>query len=217
MKRIVAVALAGLAATVLGTGCHEPHSFMVKRPADPIADNAVTKLWTADIKHIATDGDWLLTRGYFATSDVITALTGGEDISHASIYDAKRGTVIEAVHAGGREVTLEELLRRNHHVIVVHPSGMTDAQRTRSVARARSRLGAEFDTAGMIGLDDKEKVYCSELVWWASEGELRTGEEETVITPNDLIGYGSIVYWSGDRTDQQILELAVDREHVAAR
>jgi hypothetical protein len=69
----------------------------------------------------------------------------------------------------------------------------------------------------MLGLDDKEKVYCSELVWWASQGELRTGEEELVITPNDLIGYGSIVYWSGDRTDEQIMELAIDREHVAAR
>jgi hypothetical protein len=216
MKRIAAVALV-LAAMVLGTGCHEPHSFMVKRPEDPVADKAVTKLWAAEIKRVAKDGDWLLTRGYFATSDVITTFTGPEDISHASIYDAKRGTVIEAVHSGVREVTLEELLRRNHHVIVVRPSAMTDAQRTRSVARARSRLGAEFDTAGMIGLGDKEKVYCSELVWWASQGELRTGETPLVITPNGLLEFGSVVYWSGDRTDDQILELAVDREHVAAR
>jgi hypothetical protein len=214
----VAVATALAALSLMGTGCHEPHSFMVKRPENPVADTAVTHLWASDIKRVAKDGDWLLTRGYFATSDVITTFTGPEDISHASIYDAKRGTIIEAVHSGVREITLEELLRRNHHVIVVRPSSMTDAERTRSVERARSRLGAEFDTAGMIGLDDKEKVYCSELVWWASQGELRTGEEEIVITPNDLINYGTVVYWSGDRTDEQILDLAVDRDRtVAAR
>ena len=60
----------------------------------------------------------------------------------------------------------------------------------------------------MIGLGSPDKVYCSELVWWASQGELRTGVHETVITPADLMKYGEVVYWSGKRTDEQVMALA---------
>ena len=211
MIRTASVALAALALALV-TGCHEPKSFLLKRPENPVADKAVTQMWSDDIKRIARDGDWLLTRGYFVTSDAVSVLTTGEDISHASIYDATKGTVIEAVNAGVREITVEELLRRNHHVIVVRPSNMTDAQRSRSVARARSRLGAGFDHAGLFGIDNKDRVYCSELVWWASQGELRTGAGQRVITPAELMDYGQVVYWSGARTDSQVLELAVERE-----
>lgn len=219
MIRRVAVTLAAVALALV-TGCHEPKSLLLKRPENPVADKAVTQLWADDIKRIAQDGDWLLTRGYFVTSDAVSVLTTGEDISHASIYDAKKGTIIEAVNAGVREITVEELLRRNHHVIVVRPSNMTAAQRSRSVARARSRIGAGFDHAGLFGIDNKDRVYCSELVWWASQGELRTGAGQRVITPSELMDYGQVVYWSGARTDEQLLERAVEREsnkRVAAR
>jgi uncharacterized protein YycO len=218
MKSLAAVALLLVASL---TGCHEPHSFMVKRPENQVADKAVTQLWADDIKRVAQDGDWLLTRGYFATSDVISLLTSGEDVSHASIYDAKKGTVIEAVGAGVREVTLEELLHRNHHIIVVRPTNMTAAERAHAVTRARSRLGQEFDKGGMIGLGTNDKVYCSELVWWASQSELHDDVHERVITPTELMKYSTVVYWSGERTDAQILELAVEHErakpHVATR
>src|SRR5689334_14978935 len=82
------------------TGCAEPHSMLLKRPENAVADKAVTQMWADDIKRVAQDGDWLLTRGYFITSDSVSVFTGGEDISHASIYDAKKGTIIEAVNAG---------------------------------------------------------------------------------------------------------------------
>lgn len=209
MKSLAAVALV-LAASL--TGCHEPHSFLVKRPENAVADKAVTQLWADDIKRVAQDGDWLLTRGYFATSDVISVLTSGEDVSHASIYDAKTGSVIEAVSAGVREVTLEELLRRNHHVILVRPTNVTAAERAHAVTRARSRLGQEFDKGGLIGLGTNDKVYCSELVWWASQSELHHDVHERVITPAELMQYSTVVYWSGERTDEQILELAVEHE-----
>ncbi len=217
MKSLAAVALVLAAAVSSLTGCHEPHSFMVKRPEDPVADKAVTKLWADDIERVAQDGDWLLSRGYFATSDVITVLTGGESVSHASIYDAKKRTVIEAVGSGVREVTLEEFLRRNHHVILVRPTSMTEAERAHAVTRARSRLGQEFDKGGLIGLGTSDKVYCSELVWWASQSELHHDVHERVITPAELMKYSTVVYWSGERTDEQILELAVEHERTAPR
>ncbi len=216
------VLLATVATLVALSGCSEPKSVLLKRPENPVADKAVTQMWADDIKRVAKDGDWLLTRGYFVTSDAVSVFTDGEDISHASIYDAKRGTIIEAVNSGVREITIEELLRRNHHVIVVRPTNMTDAERTRSVQRARSRMGHGFDHAGLFGFDNNETVYCSELVWWAAQGELRTGVHETVIKPSELMNYSSVVYWSGARTDDQILELAVEhagtkRRSVATR
>src|SRR4029079_12990913 len=123
---------AALLATVIASllaGCHEPHSFMVQRPEDPVADRAVTKLWTTDIERIAQDGDWILSRAYYATSDVISLATTGEDISHASIYDAKKKTVIESVGSGVREIPLAQLVERNAHMIILRPTGMTPAQR----------------------------------------------------------------------------------------
>ncbi len=195
-------------------GCAEPKSVLLKRPENHEADVAVTGLWARDIKRVAQDGDWILSRSYYMMSDAISLVQGGEDLSHASIYDAKRGTIIEAVGSGVREISIEELIQRNAHIIVVRPSGMTEAQRTRSVERARSRMGQAFDKLGMFGLGSEDKVYCSELVWWASQVEQRTGAHERVITPNELMEYGQVVYWSGERDDAQIMSLAVEQDHA---
>ena len=51
---------------------------------------------------------------------------------------------------------------------------------------------------------------CVWLVWWASQGELRTGDHHTVITPSDLLEYGEVVYWSGKRSDPQVQALALN-------
>lgn len=209
MKRLAVVA--ALAALTF-TGCAEPHSVMVKRPTDPDVDAAVTAMWSHEIHSVAQDGDWLLTRSYYLVADGISLASSGESLSHASIYDAKHDTVIEAVGSGVREIPLSKLVERNHYVIVVRPSGMTPEQRRHSVERARSRIGTPFDTAGMFGFDQKDSVYCSELVWWASQGELRTGDHHTVITPSGLMDYGQVVYWSGKRTDAQVMSLAAARD-----
>lgn len=210
MKRL-ALLLALVGSALVGCG-GEPKSVLLKRPTNADADTAVTELWASDVKRMAQDGDWILSRGYYMSSDAIATLTTGEDLSHASIYDAKRGTVIESVGSGVREIPVEQLLQRNAHIIVVRPSGMTEQQRTRSVERARSRVGQKFDVTGLIGIDTKDKVYCSELVWWASQVELRTGAHETVITPAELMDYGQVVYWSGSRDNAQVMELALEQE-----
>src|SRR5690606_26490857 len=142
MNRLV-VAAAVLVA--FATGCHEPHSVLVKRPERPDVDAAVTATWSHEIHAVAQDGDWILSRSYYMLADAIAKTTPGIDLSHASIYGAKRDTVIEAVGSGVREIPLSQLVQRNHYLIVVRPTGMTAAQRAHAVERARSRLGAEFD------------------------------------------------------------------------
>jgi hypothetical protein len=222
MKRLLIAASLAAAAAVALTGCSEPRSVMVKRPQDPQVDSAVTAMWSHEIHGVAQDGDWIVSRSYYLVADGISLAAPGEPLSHASIYDAKRDTVIEAVGDGVREIPLSKLVQRNHYLIVIRPSNMTAAERRHSVERARSRIGTPFDFRGMFGIDNKDALYCSELVWWAAQTELRTGQHETVVTPADLMKYGEVVYWSGKRTDEQIMSLAMnhdarDGEQLAAK
>lgn len=198
-----------LAAIAAAPGCaHEPKSLLVARPDDQAADTAVTALWAKEIHDKGRDGDWLLSRSYYAMADAITATTLGEDVSHASIYDAKHDTVIEVVGSGVREIPLSQLIARNHFMIIVRPTGMTAADQSEALSRARSKIGAAYDIGGMVGVDAPEKFYCSELVYWASQTEARSGRRERVITPSNLMRYGEVIYWSGKRTDPQVIEIA---------
>lgn len=214
------LAAVAVAAAALYVAACSPKSVMVHRPKDPGVDAAVTALWAQEIANVAEDGDWLLTRSYYAVGDVISIATRGEDLSHASMYDAKRDMVVEAVGSGVRELPLAEFLERNHYVIVVRPSRMTADERRAALSRARTQLGVPFDMRGMIGLNNPNAFYCSELVFWASDTEQRMGEHETVVTPADLLKYGQVVYWSGKRDDVQVMKLATARRAertVAAR
>src|SRR5690606_15447475 len=134
----------------------------------PAVNRAVTAMWAEDIRRRAEPGDWLLSRSYSAVGDLIVLGTRGEELSHASIYDAERGMVIEAVASGVREVPLEALLARQQIVIVVRPDGVNGAERRAAVARARAAVGKSFDKLGLIGLSSDERFYCTELVAWAS-------------------------------------------------
>ena len=207
-------------ACVLFTGCAEPKSFLVKRPEDKQLDHAVTAMWTNEVASVARDGDWILSRSYWAIADAITKIAPGEEISHASIYDAKTQTIIEAVNSGVRELPLEDIVGRNHYVLVVRPHYQSAEEGTQAVARARAAIGTPFDHWGFFGLQEDDKFYCSELVWWASQGEAKNGVHETIVTPANLMKYGEVVYWSGKRDDAQIQSLATARfeeKHEMAR
>ncbi len=216
MKRLACLLLVAAAMTLSMTGCGEPKSMLVHRPESPVVDTAVTTMWTSEIASVARDGDWILTRSYYAVSDAIAKLAPGEDLSHASIYDAKRGMVIESIGSGVREIPLSNLVSRNHYLIIVRPSNMTAAEQTEAVERARTKIGLPFDYAGGVGFDNPDKWYCSELVWWASKTEERSGVHETVITPSNLLDYGQVIYWSGKRDEPQVMQLATERANDRA-
>jgi uncharacterized protein YycO len=204
-------------AAVLVLGACNAHSLKVHRPQDRRVDQGVTRLWADEVRRVAQDGDWILSRSYYLVGDVISTFTPGEDLSHASIYSAKTGTVIEAVTPETREISLEQLIERNHYVIVVRPSKLTAAERAASVERARSKLGVAFDARGMFGFDNPDAYYCSELVYWAADVARRYDDTQTVITPPELMEYGQVVYWSGERTDPQVMHAAAARIDGAPR
>jgi hypothetical protein len=205
-----------LAAISISSAC-SARSRLIHRPDDARVDAAITAMWTAEIRRTARTGDWLLSRAYYLVSDLIVLGTSGEALSHGSIYDASRDTVIESIGSGVREIPLEQLVARNHLVLVVRPSNMTAADGRAAVARARTRIGAPFDATGMFGFDDPDRFYCSELVYWASQTAARTGSHERVVTPSDLMMYGEVISWSGVRDDAGVGELATLRRRAAPR
>jgi hypothetical protein len=135
-----------------------------------VVDGATVETWAHEIRDVARDGDWILSR---------------EDLSRAAMYDARRDSVIESL-SGVRETPLVVLLARDRHVIVVRPSKMTAEDEAVALGRARGRLGASLTG--------------SDLVYWASQTEARNGPAEHPLAPADLMQYGEIIYWSGRHT-----------------
>lgn len=207
LHHLVATLVAG-ALALAGTGCNA-YSLMVHRPADRTVDDAISRRWAREIRGVARTGDWILSRSYYLVADGIALSTGGVALSHASIYDAETDTVIEAVETGVREISLEKLLQRNHYAIVVRPAELSDVERREALSLARAQVGGEFDGAGMFGMNDRDTFYCSELVWWAVGGDARFGAQ-SVITPSELLDYGEVVYWSGERDEPQMQHIAAD-------
>lgn len=196
-----------------GAACSSP-SFIVRRPERGIADRAVTAMWVRDVRRVARSGDWLLTRSYSLIGDVIALATSGANVSHASVYDAERGTVIEAIAPAVREVPLEHLVDRNHYVLVVRPLGSSAEAGRAAVARARSAVGAEFDFLGMLGAGSDGRFYCSELVAWASRSALAT---EWVVVPSELMDGGTVLYFSGQRDDAAVRSAALRLPRITPR
>lgn len=207
MSRLVhvfAVFTSSLLAASSLSGCGAG-SLVHQRPTSAESNREVTQMWLRDIKRTARTGDWILTRSYSLNGDLIVAGSGGESISHSSIYDARTGTIIEAVRPSIREVPLEALLDRNRVAIVVRPTGLSESERIASVERARTKVGTEFDTAGLFGFGDDSRFYCSELLYWASRID---GDKPFVITPASLMEYGELIYYSGSRDTSQIQNVA---------
>lgn len=192
--------------TAVGTLACANNSVVITRPRSDAVNRDVTAMWSRDIRRVARTGDWILTRSYSFTGDIIAATTRGESLSHASIYDARTGTIIEALSPAVREVPLASLLDRNQHAIVVRPSGLTAAERIASVDRARQTVGTSFDYAGLVGLDSGARFYCSELLYWAAG--IDPASRPLVVTPAELMNYGEVIYYSGKREDRQLQDAA---------
>ncbi len=182
---------------------------MHKKPESPELNDSITQLWARDIRRVARDGDWILTRSYSKTGDAIVAVTLGESFSHAAMYDAERGTIIEAIEPVVREVPLESLLARNRYAVIVRPLGSSEADGVAALQKARSVLGAEFDHLGLIGIDDEEQFYCSELVAWASA----IPDVPRIVTPAELFERGELIYLSGARDEAQLQAAALATRH----
>ena len=195
----LAVALAGAA------GCS--HSLMVERPKEKKLDEAYSELFTEESMRNVQDGDIVLRRGYAVLSDVITFVTIGPKVSHAGIYDATSGTIIEAVDGGVTERTVPSYVGGSHRVVIVRPR-LSAVEKRAAVVQARASIGTPFDYTGFIGLDNPERFYCSELVVWAYRAKERGFDGGSLVAPGELATFGDIVYDSGDRGSRPLVSVA---------
>jgi uncharacterized protein YycO len=208
--RPVLILAAAVAVVCSSTGCWHG-SLHADRPKDRLVDDAINKMWAAEIRRVARDGDWILSRSLTPQGDMISAVTlSGEKFSHASIVDVTHGTIVEGITPAVREIPLEELMARNWYVVVVRPSGLTAEESKIALDRARSQIGIAFDLWGFVGFQEESKWYCTELLWWASGFEAKHGKQ-VVIFPNELMDVGEVVYYSGRRDDRQVQAIAAAR------
>lgn len=206
------VAAALIASLVAQGGCYHG-SLYADRPKDKLVDQAIDQLWADEIRKVARDGDWILSRSLTPQGDFITTISPGEKFSHASIVDVERGTIVEAITPSVREIPLEELMARNRYVVVLRPYGLDADASKAALELARSQIGVEFDLYGFLAYQEPDKWYCTELVYWASGFEERAGKQ-VVIFPSELLAYGEVVYYSGRRDDVQVQHLAAERMNI---
>lgn len=194
--------LVSLAILAMSAGCSR--SLVVARPEDRRLDAAYSELFIEESLRNVQDGDIVLRRGYAVLSDIITFVTIGPSVSHAGLYDATTGTIIEALDGGVSERSLTAYVGGSHRVVIVRPK-VSPSERRAAVLRARAAIGTPFDYSGFIGIDDPQRFYCSELVVWAYAAKERGFDGGTLVAPGELAVFGDTVYDSGDRGSRPLV------------
>jgi len=206
MSRLASFTIAvSLLALTLG-GCWDG-SLYGTRPKDKVLDDAIDRMWTAELRKYARDGDWILSRSLSSTGDMIGWVTPGENFSHASVIDVTNGTIVEAITPVVREIPIETLVHRNWYLVVVRPSHMTAEEQKAALEKARAEIGKPFDMYGFVGYPEEDKWYCSELAYWSHGFEEKSGKQ-VLVMPNELMEFGEVIYYTGRRDDPQVLATA---------
>jgi len=194
MQRSALVSLLFLLLT--GLGCNQ--ALTVRPPPDDIR-NAQTNRWMATIKEKAAPGDWLVTRGYTDSDNLVVAATN-IPISHTAVLDNDRDQVIEAVGSGVRVSQLRSFIHNSHRILLMRPKWWTPERGPRAVNRARKAVGKEYDFMGAVGGNVPERFYCTELAVWSYK-PYHTDHEHfpTVLEPGQMYLWATILFDSQPR------------------
>jgi len=187
----------------------------VKRPRGAEAE-AETDRWIGLVREKADHGGWLVVRGSHPGDQAVAAATMGT-LSHAAVLDKERGEVIEAL-AGGVVVTpVRRLLAQAHRMVIVRPPDWTPEEGRAAVARARSRIGREYDWLGLVGAQREARFYCTELAVDAYRGRERGWKLGRIIFPADVPALGTVVVDTGPRGGGILVEPRFARRLTDAR
>lgn len=174
--------------------------------AEPIAKRAnpdIHKEQTEQIYSAAEPlllhGDWIVTRGYHATDNLVANATG-IPLSHVGVYDKKQNWVIEAEGVGVHTTSLSDFIDKSYRVIVIRPRWSNPVRSQVAVNKARDLVGKGYDFLGTIGFNSPRRYYCSELAVdiykdWHDPSE----KLPVVIKPGELYLWGKILYDSQPR------------------
>jgi protein tyrosine phosphatase (PTP) superfamily phosphohydrolase (DUF442 family) len=187
----------------------------VKRPTGAAAE-AETDRWMRLVRDEADDGGWLVVRGSHVGDQAVAAATLGT-LSHAAVLDKQKGEVIEAL-AGGVVVTpVRRLIAQAYRLVIVRPPGWTPEEGRAAVARARTRVGREYDWLGLVGAQQDARFYCTELAVDAYRGRERGWKLGRIIFPADVPALGTVLVDTGPRGGGILVEPRFARRLTGAR
>ena len=156
----------------------------------------------SNLRHHGRDGDWLVVRSYTTAGDAITALTD-MPVSHAAVLDLTHDQVIEADAHGVHSTKLEKLVDESHRVLLLRPRWSDHRTGREAAATAAGLIGKEYDFAGLVGADDPDKYYCSELALAAWRKHIgKELEVPAVVAPGQLYFWARVLWDSGPRRDE---------------
>jgi uncharacterized protein YycO len=152
-----------------------------------------------EVREALQHGDWLVTRGVHGTDDFVSTVTN-MPLSHAAVYDAVTGSVIEAEAEGVHVTPLPEFVAKSQRLLVLRPMWATPYNRPLAVLRAGSRVGKPYNFTGLLGLNTPGSYYCTQLCLDAYRPHMREKPDNpipAVIKPGQMYHWGRIVYDSG--------------------
>jgi len=193
----------------------ETRGLPVRKPEGPAAE-AQTDAWVKTVRDKADHGGWLVVRGTHVGDQTVAALTRAT-LSHAVVFDKQKEEVIEAVSSGVRVTPLRALLAQAHRLQIIRPPGWTAEAGAAAVARARARVGRKYDWLGLVGAQDDQRFYCTELVVDCYEGRKAGWKVGAVIFPADMQTIGTLTFDSGPRDQASALEPRFARRLTEAR
>jgi len=175
------------------------------RPMVKKADSEIhlqqNKIIEQAVQQTAKSGDWLVIRGYKAVDNLVAA-AAGIPLSHAGVYDAEAGTVIEAEGKGVHETSLAEFVDKSYRLLIIRPRWRTEANADSAVSNAKKLTGKSYDFLGTIGFDAPGRYYCSELaVYIYKDWHNKNEKFPKVIKPGELYLYGKVLYDSRPRDE----------------
>jgi uncharacterized protein YycO len=173
---------------------------IVKKPEDEyyLAQNRIIFL---KIDSLAHSGDWLVTRGYHMSDNIVANATA-IPISHAAIFDKENQQVIEADNSGIHKTPVSDFIDKSYRVLIIRPRWQKPSNAKQALQNAYTLIGKDYDFLGILGLDVTDKYYCSELAVYIYK-DWRSPEEKLpkVIKPGELYLFGTILYDSLPRDE----------------
>ena len=170
----------------------------LRPPKDPTRTRQTREI-VAKIEELGRDGDWLVTRGYNISDDLVAAATN-TPISHVGLFDGERRSVIEAEAKGVHLSPLFAFVHKSHRVLLIRPVWSEGDAGRRALKNARKLIGRGYDFLGTVGIDDPARYYCSELVIHVYREFHRQDEDiPLIIEPGELDSWGGVLYDSGPR------------------
>ena len=154
-----------------------------------------------NIIEIGNTGDWLVTRGYHPTDNLVTNATG-IPISHVGLFNAESLQVIEAEGKGVHISELFDFVDKSYRLLIIRPRWRTEINSKITWKKAVALIGKSYDFLGTIGFNYPTRYYCSELAIKVYD-EWFTGKEKfpDVIKPGELYLYGTVLYDSLPRDE----------------